>query len=623
MTDTDYCANILNFTEQTDTKFTMKIPKKLLPALLLVVAVLPAFADNVPKQRAEQAAQAFFGTRAHRLANVSAGTSHAGTISEADFDSPAMAVYNRAGGGFVVVALNDAAPPILAWSPDGSFPARGDMPEGMAWWFSSLEAQLETLGEGAQATEQVRRMWEDVSSQSSLRGTGKLYETANWGQHEPFNNFCPALGGQRCLTGCVATAGSIIARYFGWPDAGVGTIPAKPSGVSGPDYPAHDLGYAYDWDNMPLSYGASYTTAQADAVATLMYDMGTMAAMSYGTSASSSSTSDLLAGLKQYMKYDKGAYQADRSEYSDEQWKNLLTRILDDYGPTIYRAQDPSLGGHSYVMDGYDGAGRFHFNWGWGFANCYCTVDAMIPEGTPYNFSERHQVIVGLVPDYEGTSTDRDWLTYTANGSNTGISTTAETFSEGTVFTCRAGWLGPKLCAFSGTLIFALYDKNYNFKQDISLGGGYSTSLALKQMTVFTQSCRITATIAPGDRIMVRYIGQHNEGVINSGAGCVTEIIVMEDDGGGDPDPDPTEGYTAAETAASTSLAYSRASGILTLGFANPANWAVKNASGVTLDGGVVSVAGNVDIDLSGYAPGVYTISIGSPEDPFSFTVTK
>ena len=96
----------------------------------------------------------------------------------------------------------------------------------------------------------------------------------------------------------------------------------------------------------------------------------------------------------------------------------------------------------------------------------------------------------------------------------------------------------------------------------------------------------------------------------------------MEDTGGGE-EPDPTTGYSAAQTAASTTLAYDKASATLTLTFTNPANWTVKNSSGTTVASGTAATGGAVAIDLSGYAAGTYTILVGSTEDPFSFTITK
>ncbi|MBR5034006.1 MAG: C10 family peptidase [Bacteroidales bacterium] len=592
----------------------MRYIKKLTLALLVVLTALPAFADSVTPKRAAEVAVAFFAGGAKR------GAGDAG-LKAAEVSSDAYMAFNRDGGGFVVIALNDAVTPVLAYSPEGSFPAEKDMPAPMAWWFANLAEQINALGDGATASEAVRASWENPEP---VRGESKLYETALWSQDAPYNNNCPVVGGIHCLTGCVATAGAIIARFFQWPDAGVGTIPAKPSNVSGPDYPAHSLGHSYDWDNMPLSY-SSYSSAQAEAVATLMYDMGTMAKMAYDPDFSSASAADLLTGLKEYMKYNKGAYQVSRTEYSDAQWSQLLKSILDDYGPTVYSGLDPLYGGHSFVLDGYDEQGRFHFNWGWGFSNCYCAIDNLVPEGMVYNFSERHQVMVGLVPDYDGTSTGRDILRFTRMKDNNGneyngLSATVTDFVENEEFVCIAAAWGPMANAFNGTLYFSLYDKNGNFKQDIS--EGFERSLPLNGFNLIGGSCMITTTIAPGDRIKVRYVGQYNEGIIDIGAGCVLEIIVMEDTGGGD-EPDPTAGYTAAETAASTALSYAKSTSILTLTFAHPANWAVKHSSGVTVASGVAAAGGPVALDLSGCASGTYIISIGSADDPFTFTITK
>lgn len=593
----------------------MRIFKKLALTLLALLAALPALADSVSRERAAEVAAAFFRGEKQRFS--AKGLSQ--RLSPAEDTSPAYAAFNREGGGFVVVALNDAVTPILAYSPDGRFPAKEEMPEPMAWWFSQLEARINSLGDKAVQSDEVAELWKKpvpVIAKSS----GKLYETASWGQHEPFNNHCPMEGDDRCVTGCVATAGSIIARYFQWPDAGVGTVPAKPGYCYGPDYPAHDLGYAYDWANMPLEYGWSYTDAQAEAVATLMYDMGTIAQMSYGPGGSSANTGVLITGLKTYMKYDKGASLVDRVNYTDAAWQEQLIEVLDDYGPTLYSANDPGAGGHTFVIDGYDAEGRIHCNWGWGWYNCYCEINSFVPDGTPYNFSANHQVAVGLVPDYDGTSTGRDLLIFKKYGDYAGVSTSADEYYKGAYFTCYVGALLPIVSAFSGTVFCSLYDKDGNYKADVT--SGINLDIPVGNFMYYYQTGHIPCDLAPGDRIKVRYAGEYNEGIITSGAGCVTEIIVMEDSGGGE-EPDPAAGYSATQTAASTALAYNRASATLTLTFTNPANWTVKNSGGTTVASGTAPTGGPVAIDLSGYAAGTYTILVGSTEDPFSFTITK
>ncbi len=54
-----------------------------------------------------------------------------------------------------------------------------------------------------------------------------------------------------------------------------------------------------------------------------------------------------------------------RDYYSLAEWEEIIYNSLRDFGPVIYGGQ-AMIGGHSFVCDGYDTDGYFHFNWGWG-----------------------------------------------------------------------------------------------------------------------------------------------------------------------------------------------------------------------------------------------------------------
>ena len=598
----------------------MRFIKKLALALLALAVALPAVAESVSKERAAEVAATFFGGPAKR--GPSAG------LSQVKGGDGAYMAFNREGGGFVVVALNDAAPPILAYSFDGRFPQKEEMPDNMAWWFSQLEEKMKAIDGKAEQSDDVRRRWENPAPIMTKAGT-RLYETASWHQSEPFNNLCPMDGDDRCVTGCVAIAGAILARYFEWPDAGEGTVPGGPPSkpgyyTYGPAYPAHALGHTYNWANMPLNWWEVDDEQEQLEVATLAYDMATMAEMSFGVEGSSASTSVLVSGLKTYMKYNKGARLEYRSGYDDDEWRQLLTDILDNCGPTLYSGRDSRYNaGHTFIMDGYDAEGRFHFNWGWGSYDCWCELGSAVPEGSPYIFDDLHQVAVDLVPDKSGSSGYTDALTFSASGDYAGITTNVTEYSRNTSFYCRVGFFGPVYCPFEGRIFIALYDKYGNHKEDIGryYESGYPANIALNASSAYGETCRITCEIEPGDRIKARFVGQNNEGIIVAGPGCVDEIIVMEDSGG--EEPDPTAGYTAAQTAASTSLSYNKATARLTLTFAHPANWTVKTSGGATVASGTAATGGDVVIDTSAYSSGTYTILVGSTEDPFSFTITK
>ena len=227
-------------------------------------------------------------------------------------------------------------------------------------------------------------------------------------------------------------------------------------------------------------------------------------------------------------------------------------------------------------------------------------------------------MVAGLVPDRDGTSTGRDLLSYLAEDPYHGIYTDAEEIVPGTNFWCYVGKVRPVINAFSGYMYVTLYDKEGNIRQDISQK--IEIALPLNSKAGLKVPCKISSgtTIHPGDNIRVRYTGEYNSGIISSGEGCDFVIIVMEDTG-----EDPTAGFTAEQTAASTTLSFDKATKVLTLTFANPANWAVKNSGGADVAGGVAIDGGAVAIDMSGYASGTYTISIGSADDPFTFTITK
>ena len=589
-------------------------------AALLVTAFV-SYAGNVSPARSAKAAADFFAAsslRRHQVILSLSGT------DGGESAAVAYRAYNRDGGGFVVIAGNDVVEPVLAYSDEGTFPSEAEMPDNMKWWFGMLARQIEAIPDGAEATEQIKARWADPANAPKANSSSLQYDTAIWDQDAPYNNKCPMSGSERCLTGCVATAGAIIARYFQWPDRGEGTVPAREDDNPGVYFGEHTLGHEYPWDNMPTDLSGGYTDAQADAISTLIYDMGTLAKMQYGTKSSGAYSFNLLAGMKTYMKYNKGAYLANRDDYTDEKWTALMKQTLEECGPCVYSGQDVAgQGGHTFVVDGYDESDRFHFNWGWsGARNCYCYIPQLHPDGSKYDFSDDQELLVNLVPDRTATSTGYDNIIFYGaelNGySRYGISSSTDTYSQNVRFTLSAGWLEPTGSAFSGNFFFALYDKEGNFKQDISSAKSMSISFGGKVSRIDNVSCMITTTIAPGDRIKLRYEGQYNAGIVEVGAGCVTEIIVMEEG-----PEDPAANVTAAQIAETTSLTYNRSNGQFTIKLQLPANWSVTDSGGTVISNGVAADGGSVTIDTSSLSSGVYTISLGSLDRPFMFSFTK
>lgn len=586
----------------------------------LLVTALVSYAGNVSQARSAQAAADFFAASSQKRPRILLSLSESGSENSA---TVAYRAYNREGGGFVVIAGNDVVEPILAYSSEGSFPSEDEMPDNMKWWFGMLARQIEAIPDGAEATEQIKARWADPANAPKSGAANLLYDTALWGQSEPFNDKCPMSGNTRCVTGCVATAAAIISRYFQWPDRGEGTVPERETQNTGAYFAEHTLGHEYDWDNMPTDLSGGYTNAQAEALSTLLYDMGTIAKMQYGAKLSGAYTSDLLTGMKTHMKYNKGAYLANRDDYSDERWIALIKKTLQECGPSVYSGQDvKGQGGHSFVVDGYDESDRFHFNWGWdGERNCYCYIPQLKPDGSKYDFTDSQELIVNLVPDRTASSTGYDYLRFygaTRNGrSYYGISSSTDNYKQNVQFSLSAGWLEPTGNDFNGRVFFALYDKDGNFKQDISSGLDLSISFGVIR-SFNSVSCKITTTIEPGDRIKLRFEGQYNVGIVEVGAGCVTEIIVMEE-----VPEDPAANVTPEQISNTTSLSYNRSNGQFTIILQYPANWSVTSSGGTVVSSGVAADGGSVTINTSSLSSGVYTISLGSLENPFKFSFTK
>ena len=97
-----------------------------------------------------------------------------------------------------------------------------------------------------------------------------------------------------------------------------------------------------------------------------------------------------------------------RTEYykkwNDDDWTAMIKEELDKKRPILYGGASEE-GGHSFICDGYDDAGYFHFNWGWSGENDgYFLLSRLKPGsggagGGGYDFSEDQDVIIGIVPD--------------------------------------------------------------------------------------------------------------------------------------------------------------------------------------------------------------------------------
>ena len=323
--------------------------KKLLTLALLITLSCPLLAGPVDQQKAAKVAETVLNGQ--ELAAVSMGA----------FNN--LYVFN-AENSFVMVAADDCARPVLAYSKEFSFKLE-DMPLNIQEWLSSLNDEIQdAIDKKWEASEETRQEWElllngQMPEPKNRNGVGPLVQT-HWDQYPPYSNMCPT----GSFTGCVATAMAQLMKYWEWPHQGVGSHGYNHATYG---YLSANFGNTtYDWDNMWDVVYEDDPTAVQNAVATLVYHCGIAVDMDYGPESSTAFTEDVPNALKTYFDYNPDDIQLSRaSDYGTNAWVAFVKSELDQGRPMVYRGQGDG-GGHAFICDGYDAYNYLHFNWGWG-----------------------------------------------------------------------------------------------------------------------------------------------------------------------------------------------------------------------------------------------------------------
>ena len=227
--------------------------------------------------------------------------------------------------------------------------------------------------------------------------------TAAWGQDTPYNKFCFTTNGEQAITGCVPTAYAILMQYHKWPtEANEKKVYHSGTGES------ITLGHVYDWDNMLADYSGTYSDAEAEAVATLMRDLGWAYGVEYGTGNTASGSGGEGAGkLIEIFKYKSESPSTSSATMAtsrdilanDELWVQYIKESLDAGCPIPYSSTTTSGGRHIFILDGYTDNGYFHFNWGWGGqGNGWFKLNEMKPDAYS-DYSKSHKAYFMLKPD--------------------------------------------------------------------------------------------------------------------------------------------------------------------------------------------------------------------------------
>lgn len=448
--------------------------KNLKNSLLLTVAGLmaccsQAVAAPISSQAARQQAQAFLLERGRPIAMT---TLRHASLKKQQAETQPYYVFNVGHRqGFVIVSGDDQTISVLGYADEGDF-SEESMPENMQAWLDEYSRQIVYLWD-EQA--QGRQVGLAKAPKKSSRPAIAPLLSCQWNQGAPYNNNCPMDGKERSVTGCVATAMAQVMYYHKYPERTTAVIPAyttESKSLSVSSKPISDI----DWGHMLPTYSGNETAVQKAAVAHLMELCGASVHMDYTSNSSGAVSEEVAAALKNYFGYDKALRDEVRNDYSEAAWINLIYEELANNGPVFYRGQSKG-GGHAFVVDGYDGDGYFHLNWGWGGSqNGYFLLSVLSPGGNSgigassssdgYNFGQG--AIMGAKPDAGGEETV--WMTtydISAGNSSYSRSSTSTNFQNVKVILKMYNMMGATYTFDFGV---GLFDTDGNLLQAFDTG---------------------------------------------------------------------------------------------------------------------------------------------------------
>ena len=220
--------------------------------------------------------------------------------------------------------------------------------------------------------------------------------SSHWHQKAPYNGLCPVVadGNLKTAAGCVAIAAAQIVYY--WrdhnPAATAYDTPTYSSGKAPVTYSV-PAGTPYEWELMKDAYTSEDSEESCNAVARLVYIIGTSSWLTYGAT-TGGSIYDVINPLGS--QFQMTAQYAIKKNYSQTEWEDLLYNELAQGRPVLYAGTKGNTG-HAVVIDGYDAASRlFHFNFGWGGdEDGYYTVDDLTGMD---GYSESQKCVYGILP---------------------------------------------------------------------------------------------------------------------------------------------------------------------------------------------------------------------------------
>jgi len=296
-------------------------------------------------------------------------------------------------GGWILLSAERKAAPVIGFSFEGSLDYTsvfsGREPAGE--WISDVSEII--LDYSRDTTLLPHPDWKNEFESTKGVNVQPLI-SANWGQGEGWNYYCPEDNegpDGKTFVGCVAVAMAQALSVFDWPDNGEGenTYQHFVYGEISVNYSDS----VYRWQLME-------DTSPTRHAALLLYHCATAVNMDFGPDGSSANTSSSVDALRDHFRISSRIRNTSRYEYGITAWEELLIQELVEGRPVIYRGRsDDGSTGHAFNVDGVQNSRYFHINWGWsGSSNGYFLLHELNPTSTR-SYNANQEAVIGIEPE--------------------------------------------------------------------------------------------------------------------------------------------------------------------------------------------------------------------------------
>lgn len=413
------------------------------------------------------------GTRGEENLNVAFTDLDLPQTRTANDATPSYYIINIGNSGYIIVSASDATLPILGYSTESNFQTN-DIPINLSEILTKYKEEISYVIKNKIRPDAatIAKRKEMLNPPKTRAGSSiqPLLGNINWSQRPYYNTYCP----ENTPVGCVATATAQIMRYWEYPEYGVGTHSYKSNyGVLSFDY-----NYKLNLKDMPKQK----LNNKNNDIAKFCYGVAVGLDMEFAPSGSGAWQEKVAGLLMKHFKYPATIKNKYRKDYEADVWENIIRNELDAGRPVQYVGYG-NAGGHSFVCDGYNENGYFHFNWGWGgTANGYFLLQALNPSILRANsgFNYGQSIVIGIqAPKIEKEKKKEDPKDTTTDGEEYYTETTIDYPKASAKYAITTFIKNVKINNINNTTTSNTGGYNYFSKKTIDLERGKEYTLSL------------------------------------------------------------------------------------------------------------------------------------------------